>query len=152
MCIESVMPSSHLTLCRPVLLLPSVFPRSLFSCGLLTLKLLSASRVSHRFLPHVVHVHCTCIVGAQSVSAKCRKHTHTAREWHKIVTCAVVQEITGVLTLGPPTSSGPAEAACCSFVDLGLLRLDNSFPSGSQSLIYNVTYSPEWYPFTSATF
>ena len=26
MCIESVMPSSHLVLCRPLLLLPSVFP------------------------------------------------------------------------------------------------------------------------------
>ena len=27
MYIESVMPSNHLTLCRPLLLLPSVFPR-----------------------------------------------------------------------------------------------------------------------------
>ena len=27
MCIESVMPSSHLILCRPLLLLPSIFPR-----------------------------------------------------------------------------------------------------------------------------
>ena len=26
MCIESVMPSSHLSLCRPLLLLPSIFP------------------------------------------------------------------------------------------------------------------------------
>ena len=27
MCIESVMPSNHLILCRPLLLLPSIFPR-----------------------------------------------------------------------------------------------------------------------------
>ena len=32
MCIESVMPSNHLILCRPLLLLPSIFPRnSVFS-------------------------------------------------------------------------------------------------------------------------
>ena len=35
MAIESVMPSNHLILCRSLLLLPSVFPRSLFSCRLL---------------------------------------------------------------------------------------------------------------------
>jgi len=33
MSIESVMPSNHLILCRPLLLLPSIFPASVFSIG-----------------------------------------------------------------------------------------------------------------------
>ena len=97
MSIELVMPSNHLILCRSLLLLPSVFPRSLFSCRLLPWNYSQLLEFPTQFLTpcstctryYTVH-----IVGAQSASVKClnqntHTHTHPVREWHELVICSV---------------------------------------------------------------